>query len=477
MRKSIYFRIFIAIALIVLISLSLLSGLSIALSYRRTHNENEAMMFSTLRETTLYISDRVYHHDVPLDSLSINSWLSMTSGVTGFDLLITDVDGVVVACSEDIPHHIGMRLPQYLLEFAHSGEGSIIISEMGDLYTRTRQVSAIPLEIVEESEHSMPIGYLFVTGDVEMFRQQWHSILGSFAAITAVVIILVFIISFFAAKKLTEPLNEMASVALRFARGEFEERVRDSGREDELGQLTHAFNAMAESLENSENHKRELITNLSHELKTPMTVIAGFAEGLLDGTLPREKEERYLGVISSETRRMSRLVRSMLEISTLDTVAPSAITESSFDVAEVVRIALLSLSGKIEAKKLDVRADLPNNELKTIGDKDAITQVVYNLIDNAIKFSKEGGALILAVWQQDSRGYVSITNSGEIIPEEDLPHIFNRFHKADKSRSSDREGAGIGLYIVKQILDNHNEDIKVTSRDGRTNFSFSLKLS
>jgi len=284
--------------------------------------------------------------------------------------------------------------------------------------------------------------------------------------------------SFIAAKKQTEPLNEMVNAALRFARGEFEERVQDRGRVDEIGQLTHAFNAMAESLENTEKHNRELITNLSHELKTPMTVIAGFAEGLLDGTLPRKDDARYLGVISSETRRMTRLVRSMLEASTLgSSPAQNAFLESNFDIAEVVRIALLSLGGKIEAKKLEVKTDLPNDVLMAVGDKDAIIQVVYNIIDNAIKFSKLGGILDLKVQQQDGQIHVSVTNSGETIPKEDLPHIFNRFYKADKARSSDRDGVGLGLYIVKQILDSHNVDIKVTSQDGITSFYFSFKVA
>jgi len=398
----------------------------------------------------------------------------MTAGVTGFDLLITDINGTVIACSEIMPHHIGMSLPYYLLDFASLSDYEIIRSEMGDLYNRTRQVAAIPIVLAEGDNYEI-FGYLFVTSDLQAFRQQWLSISGGFVSIALGVMILAFLVSFIAAKKQTEPLIEMANAALRFARGEFEERVKDTGRDDEIGQLTHAFNAMAESLENSEKHKRELITNLSHELKTPMTVITGFAEGLLDGTLPRTDDTRYLGVISSETRRMTRLVRSMLEVSTLESAAASTLSESSFDVAEVVRIALLSLGGKIETKKLDVQADLPDDEMMASGDKDAITQVVYNLIDNAIKFSVDGGTLNLKVRQQDGRVHISVTNKGETIPEEDLPHIFNRFYKADKARSSDKEGVGLGLYIVKQILDNHKVNITAASKNGVTTFNFSLK--
>ncbi|MCL2221286.1 MAG: HAMP domain-containing histidine kinase [Oscillospiraceae bacterium] len=474
MRKSIYFRIFIATALIVLISLSLLGGLFIALSYRSARDENRSMKFSTLRETTTYIAEQSSHHGAQLSDLNISTWLSMTSGVTGFGLLVTDIDGNIVACSENMPDFLGRSTSDCLLDFADSGVNELIFSDMGGLYESDKQVAAVPLLT---NGGSQTLGYLFVVSDMNAFRQQWFSFSGGLAVIALGVMVLAFVVSFIAAKKQTEPLNEMANATLRFARGEFEERVQDRGREDEIGQLTRAFNAMAESLENSEMHKRDLIANLSHELKTPMTVIAGFAEGILDGTIPRQDEPKYLGVISSETRRMSRLVRSMLEISTLESSAPSTVFESSFDVAEVVRIALLSLGGKIEKKNLDVRADLPNDELMANGDKDAITQVVYNLIDNAIKFSVDNGILSLCVWQQDFLVHISVTNTGETIPEEDLPHIFNRFHKVDKSRSSDREGAGIGLYLVKQILDNHNVDINVTSKNGVTRVTFSLKMS
>jgi signal transduction histidine kinase len=152
------------------------------------------------------------------------------------------------------------------------------------------------------------------------------------------------------------------------------------------------------------------------------------------------------------------------------------VLDSNFDISEVVRLALLSLDRKIEEKQLDVDAELPDDTIMTHGDADSITQVVYNLIDNAIKYSKPGGVIGLELWQQDTKAYVSVANFGEAIPSDELPHIFDRFHKADKSRSVDREGVGLGLYIVKKILDNHNEDIFVTSAEGITRFIFSLTI-
>jgi len=166
----------------------------------------------------------------------------------------------------------------------------------------------------------------------------------------------------------------------------------------------------------------------------------------------------------------------MLDLSKLQYADGKEIVKSSFDVSEVTRLALLSLGSKIEGRRLDVEAGLPEATVMARGDKDSITQVVYNLIDNAVKFSIPGGVIGIALWKQGGRAYISVENRGETIPPDELPHIFDRFHKADKSRSADREGIGLGLYIVKTILDSHNEDIFVTSNNGVTKFVFTLTI-
>jgi signal transduction histidine kinase len=252
--------------------------------------------------------------------------------------------------------------------------------------------------------------------------------------------------------------------------------VEDEGRCDELGELTASFNAMAESLEKSEEKRREFIANVSHELKTPMTTIAGFADGLLDGTIPPENQEKYLSTISAETKRLSRLVRRMLELSRLQAAEREDLQRMTFDISEVLRRTLLNFADKINARGLDVDARVPEERIDVLGDEDAVTQVVYNLLDNAVKFSRAGSVLGLSLWKQGSKAYVSVKNTGDTIPEAEIPLLFDRFHKTDRSRSRDRDGVGLGLYIVKTILNNHGEDIAVTSREGVTEFVFTLTL-
>ncbi len=254
-------------------------------------------------------------------------------------------------------------------------------------------------------------------------------------------------------------------------------RISTSDAADEMGALTDSFNAMADSLEKAEQTRQEFIANVSHELKTPMTTIAGFAEGLLDGTIPKSEEEKYLAIIADETRRLSRLVREMLDMSKMQDSMADPGAMKPFNLSEELVMTLLSFEARANEKRLEVNLQLPDDELWVRGNQDSIHRVIYNLLDNAIKFSREGGMLSLAMWKQGQKVYVSVADEGEVIPEDDLPFIFDRFHKSDRSRSLDRDGVGLGLYLVKSILDAHDEDIVVTSKDGVTKFVFTLKLA
>lgn len=229
-------------------------------------------------------------------------------------------------------------------------------------------------------------------------------------------------------------------------------------------------------LKKAEGIRSEFTANVSHELKTPMTTIAGFSDGILDGTIPPDKERAALQTISSETRRLSRLVRRMLDLSRLQS-AENVTAQEQFDVSEVMLRVLVSLENKINARHLDVDTQLPDGPVLVWGDPDAITQVCYNLLDNAIKFSAEGSTMGLSITAKGGKAHVAVRNHGDTIPPDELAMIFDRFHKSDKSRSVDREGVGLGLYIVKTILNNHKENISVTSQDGVTEFVFTLTLA
>ena len=234
---------------------------------------------------------------------------------------------------------------------------------------------------------------------------------------------------------------------------------------------------MASFLQKSEYQRQEFVANVSHELKTPMTTISGYIDGMLDGTIPPQRQERYMRIVSDETKRLNRLVRSMLDISRLqDQGGIPEEKKTRFDLEECAGQVLITFEQKINDKDLNVDVQMPEHPLYTHANQDYITQVIYNLLDNAVKFCPENGNLGLALREGGNKIYVSVSNDGETIPPEELPLVFDRFHKIDKSRSQNRDSWGLGLYIVKTIVCSHGEDISVSSKDGKTEFTFTLPL-
>ena len=283
------------------------------------------------------------------------------------------------------------------------------------------------------------------------------------------------IATYFITERIIHPLRTMTSAAKKFAKGDFTARVTVLGN-DEVSELGNAFNNMAESLDSLEKMRNSFLANVSHDLRTPMTTIAGFIEGITSGAIPPEKHEYYLGVIAAEVHRLSRLVTQLLDVAKLES-GERKFTFTDFDIAEVARIILISFEQKIEDKKLDVEFDAELDEMPVNADKDAIYQVMYNLCHNAIKFAKEGGRLRISIsYTQNRKVRVAVFDEGQSIPEDDRKMIFDRFYKTDKSRGLDKSGVGLGLYISKTIIDAHDEKIWVESVEGESaEFIFTLK--
>ncbi len=282
------------------------------------------------------------------------------------------------------------------------------------------------------------------------------------------------IAAYFITERTTEPLRQMSSAARSFAAGNFDSRVKVSGN-DEVAELAEAFNQMAESLTNLEKMRNTFIANVSHDLRTPMTTIAGFIDGIRDGVIPKEEQSYYLDIISMEVQRLSRLVSSLLDLSRIQAGDRKFIMKP-FDICEMSRLILISFEKQIDEKRLEVEFNCENERMMVNADHDAIYQIFYNICHNAIKFSKEGGLLRISVSEEKERKIqVSVYNEGQGIPKADLPFVFERFYKTDKSRGLDKSGVGLGLFISKTIITAHNEKIWVTSEEGKNcEFCFTL---
>ena len=263
----------------------------------------------------------------------------------------------------------------------------------------------------------------------------------------------------------------MSAAAKSFGNGDFSMRVPVTSS-DEIGQLALAFNNMADSLSNSESMNRSFVANVSHELKTPMTTIAGFIDGILDGTIPPERQTHYLRIVSDEVKRLSRLVKTMLNLSRIDN-GELKLRPADFDISETVLSTVLTFEKSIEEKHIDIRGLDTLTPQQVRGDEDLLHQVIYNLVENAVKFTNKGGYIAFTVSDSIDRVAVAIENSGSGIQADELPMVFEKFYKTDKSRSQDKNGMGLGLYLVKTIIKLHGGDITVSSAvDQYTQFSF-----
>ncbi len=364
-------------------------------------------------------------------------------------------------------------LPAQMREKLLEGESYAGTSTLG-FYETKRFVVAVPPRTSMEGE--ILAGPVLAITERNNMTEMWRAFLGIFAMTAVTVLLVAFMATATAAMQQTKPINDLVLAARRFADGNFDARVYDNGRDDELGELTEAFNAMADSLQRTEQQRREFIANVSHELKTPMTSIAGYADGILDGVISPEEERKYLTIISEESRRLSRLVRRMLDVSQLQNFDLIK-QKRPFDLSESMRRVLVSMEKKITDRGLDVDVDIPEDAVMVLGDSDLLTQVIYNLLENAVKFAQSDSTLFLGLTRQGSKAVVTVQNHGLTIDEEELPKLFDRFHKSDRSRSADKDGVGLGLYIVRTILEQHREKITVTSKDGVTAFAFTVQLA
>lgn len=278
---------------------------------------------------------------------------------------------------------------------------------------------------------------------------------------------------YFITERLVSPLRAMNKASREFAAGHFDVRVEVSGN-DEVAELAQAFNNMANSLQHSEETRRLFLANVSHDLRTPMQTIKGFIQNILEGTIPQDMVPHYLEVISSEVTRLSRLVSSLLDITKIQ-AGERKFNKAPFDICEMARNIIIINEKRLEDKNLDVEFDADHDNIYVNADCDAINQVLNNLCDNAIKFSREGGKYIVSVKEVGQKVRISVFDEGDGISPEDLPYVFDRFYKSDKSRGLDKTGVGLGLYISKTIIDAHGEKLTAESEYGKwCRFTFML---
>lgn len=469
MRNSLLAR-YIRVFAFTLITCTLLLGVSLMYFSAQNFSAEKQMVLKSAAERVLgearqlaYPSGGRLETDPQLGGV-----LESVSDSTGAVVYITDADGNVALCSEGSECIHNGRVNSRIRNTAIKRGKYSSVGYLDAFFRNTGEYTyGVPLRIDGEIA-----GFVFASSPMSPLIAFLLDLLVTFLVSSGTMLAVSAVIIFFATKRLTNPLKEISDAANRFGAGDFDARVAFEG-EDEIGMLAAAFNNMADSLSEFEHSRRSFVANVSHELRTPMTTIGGYIDGILDGTIPPEKQSHYLGIASEEVKRLSRLTTSLLSISRMEEGQVSLNIEN-FNAWDVVLSVMWSAEKRIVEKGIDV-PDLNVDARFVNADRDMLHQVVYNLVDNAIKFTRDGGTISVAVETRGDNTVIRVKNSGDGIPPDEIPHIFGRFYKTDKSRGLDRTGTGLGLYIVKTLVGRMNGSVWAESEVGSyTEFFVSL---
>lgn len=370
-----------------------------------------------------------------------------------------------------------LRLPderQYSKKVMQEGQ---VVKEVGDFYGLYKDTKVSWLTIQKPYKYKGEIqGAIYLTKRIPEINKARLTVFKFYIIAISIAVVISALLVYIFSLRLTKPLKQINNAAKQIANGEFNKRL-EIASEDEIGQLAKSFNNMAVALENLENMRRAFIANVSHELRTPMTSIHGFIEGILDGTIPPEKQREYLSIVSEETKRLSRLTNELLDLARMES-GEIKLTFVTFNINELIRRCIIKLENQIISKDIHIEANFYEEPTYVYADKDSIERVILNLLHNAVKFVQDGGQIKIETVKSKSKAVIYIKDNGIGIDSEEINMIWDRFYKSDKSRSKDKTGTGLGLAIVKNIINEHGQEINVESEIGKgTVFYFTLNLS
>ena len=481
MFKSIFSKYVSAFMLIIIVSFAIVVMITFSAVGRFSTENKEAVMSNCAEASKSYMASMLHssHCDSLTELVALErenlmqtlDWISLNAKDINVILLDENGELLVKAGSGEVKILEEGGMPDEMLSALASNSEYVNTGNNSGMFAEVRSLRALAIKS-EDGEYR---GAVIVCAESTMFKELVGVIVKMIMSSIIWVLLAALIAVYFISERVIAPLREISSAAKRFAAGKFDVRVPVRGS-DEVAELAMTFNNMAESLDNYDDMRNSFMSNVSHDLRSPMTSISGFIDGILDGVIPPEQHKYYLQIVSSEVKRLSRLVNTLLDLSRIQ-AGERKFTPVPFDICEMARQIIISFEQKINAKNLDVEFDCPDERISVVADPDAIYQVFYNVCDNAVKFAEEGGKFKISVKQSKGKKvHVSVYNEGQGISPSDINFVFERFYKSDKSRGLNKSGTGLGLFIAKTIIESHNEEIWVESEYGKNCcFTFSLE--
>lgn len=432
------------------------------------------------REATVIASDYAsdyFESDMSLDDFQ--NHMEIVSDYMDADVWVVSRDGVLLLDSSDSYAGLDAFLEDseddgYLIngfDTADFGSSNYMI---GDFYGQfSEQVLSVfsPVTVSYQT-----IGYIVIHKSISKITDGLNDFLNIAFYTVAIVFFVSIFIYIISLHSIYRPLKKMTKTAKQYAKGDFSQRI-DVHTNDEIGYLANTLNYMATELDTLEEDQRKFVSNVSHDFRSPLTSIKGYVEAMLDGTIPVEMQEKYLNIILFETERLNKLTKSLIDLNQFGHHG-IRLDIADFDINTMIRTTILTFEGKCSQKGVRFDLVLTGNELFVCADMTKIQQVLYNLIDNAVKFSNSNSSIKIETSIKNEKVLISIKDSGIGIPKDSIGKIWERFYKTDLSRGKDKRGTGLGLSIVKEILQAHHENINVISTEGvGTEFIFTLPLS
>ncbi|NLB61368.1 MAG: cell wall metabolism sensor histidine kinase WalK [Clostridiales bacterium] len=461
--------------LAVILSLLLLLGITVtSASVRQYKSEREQELF---REgTKIHDSVITKYIDEEKRSASLEELSSIARKFDGMiQLRFIDEEFGKVSVTASSANEKWMNLTDFYMdiekqadEIANNTDGIIIsdgFSKLSDMPTITLVRNAV--------RNNNTIGTIFFTVDISNTYESINNMVIDVILFSMLAIVLAILAVLYITERMTRPIIQMTKTVRQFSKGNYDARITYKG-DDEVGELAFSFNKMADEVNTLEAARRSFVANVSHELRSPLTSMRGFLVAMQDGTISPEDYQKYLSIVIDENNRMISMVNDLLDMARIES-GEHTLNFSVFDITETIRCTIITFEARILEKKLEVSIELGNEQVFVEADKYQIIQILRNLIDNAIKFSPKGGKLSLTVLEQRSVVWVCVKDSGTGIKDEDIPHVFDRFYKAEKAHTpNSNSGTGLGLAIAKRIIDAHGQSITVKNEGGAC-FMFSLK--
>lgn len=468
MRKRLYLKFIMAYGLLALIGIFVTAALGGTLIQNRLVSQEASDLY---READNFVS---LHANILADKnrslQELYRSLQAVAAGDNADIRIINPKGKVVL-NTGKPYGENAKETIDGFDYARFGPKYYEVSTFFDQYPDQHLTVLLPI-----AYNMTTMGYFAISVPMSTLNQERDGLLKGAYVVFFVNFGLSLFILFLFTVLVYRPLGKITEGAKEFASGNLGHRIHIESN-DEMGYLADTMNFMADELKKNTDYQRKFIANVSHDFRSPLTSIKGFSEAMCDGTIPPEMHERYLKIISKETERLEKMTRSILTLNSMDQ-NNVILNMQTFDINDMLRSTAAVFEGSCRKRKISIRLVLLGDHLMVRADREKIEQVVYNLLDNAVKFSEKNSEIELETAERHGKCFVTVRDEGCGIPKDHLTHIWDRFYKADNSRGKDRSGTGLGLSIVKEIISAHNQNISCVSTENvGTAFTFTLQLA